>query len=136
MFKSIIASKYTIVLSILILSLMTALLVESSQPPLPLLGKVNNLDKVAHFSAFSCLSLLICALFLKVSSKEKIPLFSAPLIITTIFGIIDESFQTVIPSRSSSLYDLLADVLGAIFAILIANQINRYIRKKSVTMSD
>ena len=136
MFKSIIASKYTIVLSILILSLMTALLVESSQPPLPLLGKVNNLDKVAHFSAFSCLSLLICALFLKVSSKEKIPLFSAPLIITTIFGIIDESFQTVIPSLSSSLYDLLADVLGAIFAILIANQINRYIRKKSVTMSD
>ena len=116
MFKSIIASKYTIVLSILILSLMTALLVESSQPPLPLLGKVNNLDKVAHFSAVSCLSLLICALFLKVSSKEKIPLFSAP--------------------RSSSLYDLLADVLGAIFAILIANQINRYIRKKSVTMSD
>ena len=136
MYKSIIASKSTIVLSILILGLMAALIIEASQPPLPLLGKVNNLDKVAHFSAFSCLSLLICVLYLKISTKEKVPLLSAPLLITTFFGIIEEIYQTYIPMRSSSIYDLLADVLGAIFAIFIVNIISKFIHKKSILAAE
>ena len=110
---------------------MTALIIESSQPPLPLLGFLDGFDKIAHFLAFAFLNLLICTLFLKVSNKEKVPLFSTPLLITSLFGIIEESYQTFIPTRTSSLYDLLADILGAIFAILIANQINAAIHRKS-----
>lgn len=136
MYKSIIASKTTLFLSILILCLMTALIIEASQPPLPLLGKVNNLDKVAHFSAFGCLNLLICVLYLKISAKEKVPLFSAPLLITTLFGITEEIYQTYIPMRSSSIYDLLADVLGAIFAIFIVNIISKFIHKKSILVAE
>ena len=131
MYKSIFASKSTIILSILILGLMTTLIIEASQPPLPILGKVNNLDKVAHFSAYSCLSILICALYLKISTKERIPLFSAPLLITSVYGLIEEIYQSFVPSRSASVYDLLADISGAIFAIFIANIISKFIHKQN-----
>ena len=128
---SLFTSKSNLVISLLIFSLMTAMIVESSQPPLPLLSLMDGFDKIAHFSAFSCLGLLICALSFKLSSKEKIGLFSMPLLISTAFGVIEESYQTLIPTRTSSIYDLIADILGAMFAIIISNQIARLIRKRS-----
>ncbi len=131
MISSSIVSKSSVLLTLLIVGFMTALIIESSQPPLPLLGFLDGFDKIAHFLAFAFLNLLICTLFLKVSNKEKVPLFSTPLLITSLFGIIEESYQTFIPTRTSSLYDLLADILGAIFDILIANQINAAIHRKS-----
>jgi VanZ family protein len=117
--------KPILLLSLLIASLIAALLIESSGPPLPLLGEVQGLDKLAHFLAFSGLGLLVCALSFKLSPRPAIPLFSIPLLTVTLFGIIDESYQMLIPGRASELLDLLADVCGALFSIILANRIAR-----------
>jgi VanZ family protein len=118
----------TAFLSLLIVGFFATLLVESSQPPLPLLGKWEGLDKVAHFLAFSVLGLLACALSFKLNPKLSIPLFSMPFLIVTLSGVIEESYQMFVPGRAASILDLLADVLGAICAILIANRLALLIR--------
>ncbi len=117
--------KITILLSLLIAGCIAMLLIESSQPPLPLLGEVQGLDKVAHFLAFSVLGLLVCALSFKLRPRPAIPLFSIPLLIVTLSGIIEESYQMFIPGRAADLLDLLADILGALFAIILANRVAR-----------
>jgi VanZ family protein len=109
-------------LSLLIIAWIVALLIESSGPPLAILGQVQGLDKLAHFVAFSGLGLLACVLSFKLSPKLSIPLFSMPLLIVTLSGIIEEIYQMYVPGRAASLLDLLADVCGALFAIIIANR--------------
>lgn len=121
----------TVFLSFLIIGFLTALLIESSQPPLTLLGEYEGLDKVAHFLAFSMLGLFACALSFKLNPKLSIPLFSMPFLIVTLTGVIEESYQMFIPGRAASFFDLLADVLGAVCAILIANRVAHFIRSKN-----
>jgi hypothetical protein len=120
--------KPIVILNLLIVGWIAGLLIESSQPPLALLGQVQGLDKVAHFLAFSGLGLLVCALSFKLSPKLTIPLFSMPLLIVTLSGIIEESYQIYIPGRAASLLDLLADVCGAVCAVLLANRVAYIIR--------
>ena len=115
-------------LCLLIISWIVATLIESSGSPLPLLGEAPHLDKVAHFLAFSGLGLLACALAFKLSPTPAIPLLSIPLLLVTLFGIIDEAFQMLIPGRQADLLDLLADICGALFAIFLANLIARLMR--------
>ncbi len=119
-----------LLLSLLIAGFFAALLIESSQPPLPLLGEFEGLDKVAHFLAYNALGLLTCALSFKLNPKLSIRLFSMPLLIVTLSGVIEESYQMFVPGRAASILDLLADVLGAMCAILIANRLALLIRSK------
>lgn len=122
--------KTTIVLSLMITGFIAALFIESSQPPLALLGE-HHLDKVAHFLAFSCLTLLVCSLSFKRQPKPAIRLFSWPLLIAILIGITEESYQLQVPGRAADPLDLLADVSGALFAILLANYIARLSRNRS-----
>jgi VanZ family protein len=135
MAKSTSNRKQTILLSLLIVGWITALLIESSQPPLPILGEVQGLDKVAHFLAFSGLGLLVCALSFKLTPNPVIPLFSMPLLIVTLFGIIEESYQMLVPGRAASLLDLLADICGALFAIILAHRAALLIRTNNPKIS-
>ena len=135
MAKSTSNRKQTILLSLLIVGWITALLIESSQPPLPILGEVQGLDKVAHFLAFSGLGLLVCALSFKLTPRPVIPLFSMPLLIVILFGIIEESYQMLVPGRAASLLDLLADICGALFAIILANRAALLIRANNHQIS-
>jgi VanZ family protein len=125
----------TVFLSLFILGWIAALMIESSQAPLPILGAVHGLDKVVHFLAFSGLGLLVCALSFTLKPRPVIPLFSMPLLIVIFSGIIEESYQRLVPGRASSLPDLLADIGGAIFAILLANRIAVLIRINKRTSS-
>jgi VanZ family protein len=99
------------------------LFTESSQPPAEIMSLVPGLDKLAHFLAFGVLGLLICALWFKLKPKPAIPLFSMPLLLVSLSGLIEESYQMLVPGRTGSLPDLLADVGGAVFAIFLANRI-------------
>jgi VanZ family protein len=118
----------TALLSLLTAGFFTALLIESSQPPLPLLGELEGLDKLAHFLAFNVLGLLVFALSFKLNPKLSIPFFSMPFLIVTLSGVIEESYQMFVPGRAASILDFLADVLGAMCAILIANRLALLIR--------
>jgi len=135
MIKSNSKHKTTILFSLLILGWIVILLIESTGPPLPILGEVQGLDKVAHFLAFSGLGLLVCALSFKLSPRPAIPLFSIPLLIVTLSGIIEESYQLFVPGRATELLDLLADICGALFAIILANRVAHIIRTNKRTSS-
>ncbi|WP_262964962.1 VanZ family protein [Methylobacter psychrophilus] len=128
MSKSNINRKTTLFLSLLIIGLMASLLIESSGPPLAIMGQIQHLDKLAHFLAFSGLGLLVCALAFTLNPVSAIPLLSIPLLAVGLFGIIEESFQMLIPGRQFDLLDLLADICGALFAITIANLVIHLIR--------
>ncbi len=99
------------------------LFIESSQPPAEIMGKVPGLDKIAHFVAYSILGLLVCALSFRLRYKPNIPLLSMPLLFVSLVGIAEESYQHFVPGRTASLPDILSDICGAIFSIVLANRL-------------
>ncbi|HIJ91194.1 MAG: VanZ family protein [Desulfobulbaceae bacterium] len=112
-----------ILLSFMIIGWVGILFAESTRPPAEVVGLIPQLDKVAHFAAFSVLGLLVCGLSLKVRPRPSIPLFSLPLLVVSLCGVLEECLQLFVPGRMASIPDLLADMAGAIFAILLVNRI-------------
>lgn len=72
----------------------------------------RNFDKVAHFGLYGGLAFLI-AFWLGAKRSRQQAAFAA-IFICSIYGLADEGIQYFIPSRNASLWDYLADVLGAI----------------------
>jgi len=97
------------------------LFVESSRPPVAIMGGVQGLDKFAHFFAFGGLDLLIYALIFQLRLKTSLTIISLPFFLTVFIGYLEEGYQMLVPGRSGSLPDLLADSCGALFATLLAN---------------
>ena len=73
---------------------------------------INAEDKIAHIGVFCLWGLL----FLRMLTKYEIntPAFAVRMVIIfgTLFGILDESVQGLIPGRYFTLYDMLANVTG------------------------
>lgn len=72
-------------------------------------------DKIKHFSAFFGLSVLLS---LTLIYQNKILLFkkyflAAALVISSIYGLLDEIHQSFVPGRNSEFLDWLADTIGA-----------------------
>ena len=72
-------------------------------------------DKIKHFSAFFGLSVLLS---LTLIYQNKILLFkkyflAAALVISSIYGLLDEIHQSFVPGRNSEFLDWVADSLGA-----------------------
>jgi VanZ family protein len=85
------------------------------------LGKLNYMDKLFHFAAYGLLSFI---LFFALYFQNKINLFkkypsSFTLLITTIFGILNEIFQIFVPSRTANPLDVLSNILGSIIIVVL-----------------
>lgn len=100
-------------------------------PPKPFFG----LDKIFHIIAFGAFAFTLTFWFKTekwISKAKKYVLFV--ICITVIYGLSDEIHQYFVPNRSSSVYDLLADALGAFLAVglrlLLIN--NFYLKRKNV----
>lgn len=115
--------KLAALFAILSIAWVAILFAESSQPPAKIMGEVAGLDKVAHFLAFGALSFLLCVVFLCLNARPTIPILSMPLYISVLSGAMEESYQMIVPSRAGSLFDLLADLLGALFVMVLTNRI-------------
>ena len=78
-------------------------------------------DKVEHFLAYFGLSFLLymALLFQKKSKFFKKYALLITLSISFIYGIIDEVHQLLIPGRSCEFNDFIADLLGAIFGLIV-----------------
>jgi VanZ family protein len=76
-------------------------------------------DKVAHFMAFAGITLL-AGLALPNRSLTLI------LLLAVSVGIADEVHQLFLDGRQAGLDDLLADILGALFALPLIALIRRY----------
>jgi len=82
-------------------------------------------DKLLHMAEYGILGFLVFMSFKKMR---------APIFIGVIsFAVFDELWQSMIPGRMSSVYDVIADVLG--FLIVIVTMVY-FTRKKSEIQPD
>jgi VanZ family protein len=101
--------------------LLLAIFVQSS------IGNMNVIDlgfsfqdKLFHFIVFGFLAILMARSFKKSKLKffNKYYLILA-IILTGLYGVIDEYHQYFVPGRFSTVGDWAADLLGAIVFILV-----------------
>jgi VanZ family protein len=74
--------------------------------------------KLAHFTEYFVLGFLAFRLF-SIIAKQIGVLIAAAILIALAVASIDEWQQSFIPTRTSSPYDVLIDLSGAVVAILI-----------------
>jgi len=78
-------------------------------------------DKIKHFGAFFGLSVLLS---LTLIYQNKILFFkkyflAAALVISSIYGLLDEIHQRFVPGRNSEFLDWVADSLGAAVGVFV-----------------
>jgi VanZ family protein len=79
--------------------------------------------KLAHFFNYAFLAILLFRAFREGKKIWKWKwIFSAGLI-AVCYGLLDEGVQTVIPSRTGSIYDWLIDSTGVVFSLGILSLI-------------
>ena len=107
-------------LKLLFWVLLTSVLVLSCIPGAsPGVLNMVNFDKVVHFFTF----LLLSIIFLFAYSFSK-PFFAVAFLMS-MFGLLIEVVQLYVPNRLFSVYDLIADVLGVLAALLIYKLIDK-----------
>ena len=103
-----------------VLLYLTVILVLSAQPYLTPPLELPNSDKVMHVLEYFGLGVLVVRA-LRATMRITLPLVAALLALS--FGILvgtgDEYFQSFVPGRQSSPFDLLADTAGLILAQLV-----------------
>ena len=89
--------------------------------------------KCAHVSEYAILALLLWrALRSGPTLRTKLPtLFSAVLLACAVFAASDEFHQSFVKSRTPSVGDVLLDVVGALFGLLICASFARRHPKKA-----
>ncbi|MBU0953321.1 MAG: VanZ family protein [Nanoarchaeota archaeon] len=96
-----------------------ALLPSSSVPP----GDPTGGGYLFHFLAYTIYATLLIILFRKSSSQKR---FFFTLGIAVLMGILTEGIQSIVPTRSADLTDLLADVIGALVGAVATSAQARY----------
>ncbi len=93
----------------------------SSQSKLPTLSEpIFGLDKLLHAFAFGSLAFTSSYWLSDRSWKEKpFLLFFLVVGIVALYGASDEFHQSFVPNRSVSVYDWIADCVGAVLAVLL-----------------
>ena len=103
-----------------VLLYVTLILVLSSQPNLQPPFHFRNADKVAHIGEYFWLGILL-ARATRASMRLRFALAASliALALGVLVGSFDEFYQSFIPGRDSSVYDLLADTIGVALAQLV-----------------
>lgn len=115
--------RYVLLLIAMIAGWLALLFRESSGPAAVIFQLIPGLDKVAHVTAFTILGLMLSALSFRLSNKPRLSFISMPVLLVCLTGAIEEIYQAGIPGRSSDLADFLADLLGAVIAVVLANRL-------------
>ena len=76
---------------------------------------IFTFDKVIHFIEYGCLGTLLIFMFARAS---KYPIYAA-LTVGVLYSFIDELYQSTVFGRSSSVFDVIADVVGLAFSVII-----------------
>lgn len=99
-------------------------------PPQPDI-RFPEMDKIAHAILFGGLASLV-SLGLHRSGKPHRPAIYhlAPVLTVLAYGIFDECHQYFVPPRTPDIFDIVADVTGAILA---QELLRNWFRKRSVT---
>ena len=93
--------------------------------------KIMGVDKLIHFGVFSIFSYF---LYFGFSYQEKIWFLKKhrtvlTLAIASAIGIAIEFLQILTPTMSTSVYDMIANLSGAIFTVLVIKYLPNRIKK-------
>ena len=97
---------------------MALIMVGTSLPRPPHLG-VESGDKLAHLVAYGVLGVLLMRAFRFAAACPWWQAALASVLFGTAYGVLDEVHQAFLPSRTCSVEDLVADVMGLIAAALV-----------------
>ena len=101
--------KTYVILTIFYASLIFVL---SSFPKVPTIER-PFLDKLEHVIEYSVLGFLAVSCFKKIDRKTII----LAILITSLYGVLDEFHQYFVPGRDFSIFDILADSLGGLLGV-------------------
>lgn len=85
--------------------------------------------KLAHFSEFACLGLLLGWMF-HGEAARGFRGFAVPALLGTLAACVDETIQRYVPGRESSLIDVWIDIGGVCTGILLLRLGYCYIRRR------
>ena len=85
------------------------------------------LRKLAHFTEFACLGLLLCWLY-GILQAKKWPLWS--LLCGAAAAAVDETIQVFVPGRGPAIKDVGIDTLGVCLGIVIIYIIRKKLKSK------
>jgi VanZ family protein len=91
-------------------------------------------DKAAHFFIFG--GLAACAFWMlrnEMSAVLRGNAFLIAILFTAVFGVVDEWHPVFGPHRNFDLFDLAADVTGALCFVTVAWRLRRGSSKKPIT---
>lgn len=80
------------------------------------LPRIENFDKLMHFSEYAVLAVLFSRAVGSMSKPRSLwmrILLCVGLVV--VFGALDEIYQSTVPNRQSDIWDLVADSLGGLF---------------------
>jgi VanZ family protein len=101
------------------------------------LPPIVNIDKVAHMAIYGLLAAAVFHAFgvrLNCMHPRMIPLLV--IVICTLYGVTDEFHQSFVPNRSSSIFDILADGIGAVIVYIIRTARTHLRKKRSCSCKD
>ena len=101
-------------------------LLSQGLPALAVIGSIL-IRKLAHFSEFACLGLLLGWL---LSPEGGFRGFAAPALLGTLAACVDDTIQRFVPGRESSLIDVWIDIFGVCAGILLLRLGYRCIRRR------
>ena len=94
------------------------ILVLTSWPNPSLPVSVSSIDKFAHFGLYGVLGFLVSRAF---REERLLPGLGRALLALAAFGAADEWHQRFIAGRSTSFWDWVADLLGALAGFLLSH---------------
>jgi VanZ family protein len=93
---------------------------QSSRLSLESLPDLPHMDKLLHFAGYGLLSILFLRAYRTLPMKNYPGLMVTLSILSSfLYGISDEIHQYYVPGRNSDLMDVLADLLGSVFGVLL-----------------
>jgi len=85
---------------------------------------ILGFDKIIHFIEYTVFGILGIRSNYKIFNSVNIFILSFGLV----FCVFDELWQSTIPGRDSSFYDVIADYSGLIFSLLLYKYIRKIIK--------
>ena len=89
--------------------------IQSGYPSPQKLPSFKFMDKMLHFVAYGLMGILFFRAYQTLAIKQnRRMLIFLSILSASVYGISDEIHQFFVPGRSADLFDVIADILGAI----------------------
>ncbi len=92
----------------------------SSAPrPAPSFLRWSGADKLVHLGEYAPLGSLLLRAFSRSFASSRRRFWPAVLLAGLLVGVLDEFYQSFVPTRNSSLWDVSADLMGVMIGQIL-----------------